>query len=73
MSEFSNRAEDAVAALPTRQSVRAAADRAIAELDRLMALPAGHPDILRAWGADQRAPVPVWFDELLCALEEPPK
>lgn len=33
--------------------------RAIADIDRQLALPAGHPEILRAMGCDDRAPVPA--------------
>ena len=64
MSGFSNRVED----VPVAVSRRRFGD-AIAELDRLQALPAGHPDILRAWGADQKVPVPVAVYELLEAAE----
>lgn len=55
MSGFSNRLKDAAALVPSR----VAFSRAIDELDRLAALPAGHPDILKAWGAVEKVPVPL--------------
>lgn len=66
MSGFSNRVGDAPA---SREATRQALGHAIAELDRLAALPAGHPDVLRAWGADQRVSVPAAVFEILKETE----
>ena len=56
MSGFGNRPKDA--APLTKAGLVDAIDRQLAELDRLAALPAGHPDILRALGCNEPVPVP---------------
>lgn len=52
--EFSNVPEP-----PSSRAIGKSASRAIAELDRLLALPSGHPGVLRALGADEPVPVPL--------------
>lgn len=59
MSGFSNRVEDAP--VPTAESLRASVDRLLEGIDRLSPM--------RAWGADQRVPVPEHLYELLRETE----
>lgn len=73
MSEafFSNRPKP-----PTVEDLRASCDRAIADLDRQRALPAGHPEVLRMFEAGRsRLIVPAFMtaaeaDELVQLAHE---
>lgn len=49
MTDFSNRPKP-----PTAAAVRESCDRALADLDRVMALPAGHPETLRMFASGAR-------------------
>lgn len=48
-ADFGNRADQ-----PTPDALRASIDRALAECDRQAALPAGHPELLRAFEHGRR-------------------
>lgn len=52
----------------TAEGLRQSIDRALGEIDRVSALPAGDPELCRMWGCDQKVPVPVEvFEEVRSA------